>query len=267
MFSHTSDSRSMLRILFFGCASLILLHRCWSGLLFTGLHGTPLFQPGSDWSYWLVSLSGLVGVVQSSFISCVVLDVMFLSVTIGCMLGFGGRWLVVCFLAIATIYFLVFHSFNINHSHTLVALLICPLPFLFQSQYMRVFRWVRYYLVFIYVSAGIWKLGRLQYFDSDHLSEWVAMNHMSQDGGMLSDLLAFPGLFFILGLIAMICQLLFLMLLFTNRMDLYAIFFICLFHLGTYWLMEVWFFDQLLFALFLIPCFQPGRSIVMGKVT
>ncbi len=251
-----------LRFLFFILIASLLIHRFFCGLLFSGLYAVPLFNPGADGIYWLLHFSGIPWLVQHVEWFGYLLDIIWISLTLFCAMGLGGKWLPRGFFLMSVVYFVVFNSFNINHSHKLIVLFIGVIPFMSPSNYDRFFQWVRWYLAFIYFSSGLWKLGRMHYFEVNYLSNLIDNQSGAFPNGLTDYLVNHPVLTFSLGLVAMLGQLAVLVIAFTHKYDLWVLWFLFLFHLGTYLLMNVWFFDMWLFGLFLIPRFQPRSDIL-----
>lgn len=257
MFSTVSEPKKQLQQVFFLLSAGLLVYRFFCGLLFSGMYACPLFNPGADWAYWLLHFTGIPFLVQHSSWFGYTLDISWLLIALMCAFDMGGRWLPRLFFIYAVIYFLVFNSFNINHSHKLIALFIGALPFLSNSNHERFFHWTRLYLAFIYVSSGLWKLGRLHYFDQDHLSQLIAYQTAPSPNGLSDYLVNHPQVAFWFGILTTLCQLAVIVIAFTKKYDMWVLLFMVIFHLGTYFLIHVWFFDMWLFGLFLIPRFQP----------
>ena len=260
MSSIADEPKKQLQLLFFMLSAGLLLYRFNCGLLFSGMYACPLFNPGADWAYWLVHFTGIPSLVQHNAWVGYTLDLSWLIITIMCAFNIGGRWLPRLFFLFAVLYFLVFNSFNINHSHKLIVLFIGVIPFMSNSNYERFFNWTRVYLAFIYVSSGIWKLARLNYFDPKHLSQLIAHQTIQSPNNLSDYLVNHPGMSLWLGMLATLCQLAVVVIVFTKKHDVWVLVFLVIFHIGTYFLMHVWFFDMLLFGLFLIPCFQPKSN-------
>lgn len=70
-------------------------------------------------------------------------------------------------------YFLSLNIFLGHDYHSLVGFILLPLPFLFKksSRYLLAWDFVRYYFVYIMVSAALWKIFRGTAFSKDHFSE------------------------------------------------------------------------------------------------
>ncbi|HLZ88303.1 MAG TPA: hypothetical protein VKQ52_13705, partial [Puia sp.] len=127
--------------------------------------GLPRWMIAHPWSFWLAD-AGLF-----------LLPAFLLSYAIG-----KGRMppgLVVAFLLFLSLYLLLADIFWQVHQEPFIGYVLLPLAFLIgrADRFYRILQACRYYFLYVFVSAAIWKIARGAVFNSDEMSRILLVHH------------------------------------------------------------------------------------------
>ena len=247
----------------------VLMYAAASNTLFHQLQSPVLKYPYVDPVYWLMHLLRIPDTVVSNYTVAYVFDILLFISCTACIVFPLKRISVLLFLVIYFIYFITLNSYGGHHTHAGVGVLLIPIPFLFRKNITFSLLWqaLRYYTLFIYVSAFLWKLFRLSFLQEYHgllilennlapylyynpgtwLSKfywWIVQNALLAD--------AMYRLGFVL-------EGLFIVGFFTRRYDKYLLL-ISLFLITGFWLLADALFFQLLILNFTLVNFNSKKS-------
>jgi hypothetical protein len=141
----------------------------------------PLFLfAQSEIFYRLYLQSGIPQFITSNSVITAVLDVSLLVLTIGYLLSFN-RIFIVLFTLVLLNYFITYNLVTGHHYHGLFGLLIITLPFWFKKEQKFNLAWdlARYYLLYIFASAALWKILRGSAFYDLQLSNIVKQQQIN----------------------------------------------------------------------------------------
>ena len=145
-------------------------------LIFSVLSNTLIHQLQSpvlkfayvDPTFWVMHLLHIPELISSNFYLSWFWDVVLFSSCIGILIFPGKKWIIVVFIIFYFVYYVIFNSYGAHHTHSLVPFLIAPVPFLFSKKSFT-FSWqaLRYFLLFTYSAAFLWKFFRFSWLQSN----------------------------------------------------------------------------------------------------
>lgn len=121
-----------------------------------------------DPTFWVMHLLHIPGLISSSFYLSWFWDVVLFVSCIGVLIFPQKKWIIAIFIIFYFVYYVIFNSYGAHHTHSLVPFLIAPVPFLFSKKSFT-FSWqaLRYFLLFAYSAAFLWKFFRFSWLQSN----------------------------------------------------------------------------------------------------
>ncbi|MEZ4915361.1 MAG: hypothetical protein R2836_00050 [Chitinophagales bacterium] len=250
-----------IRSVFYVIAIILLLIRLYNGLLLHQLSGNPVFYTSKDLSFIVFSsIPFIKTVLQSSFTAWFIDITLFIS-ALGALFVPKANKFPILFSITLFFYIVIYYSSHGVH-HSLVGLFFMSIPFVFanKKKFETALAWVRLSVVWVYFSAGLWKVIRGAFLHGGYFSTLIKEHYglqmyLSPDSlankirWFVADNVALSNSFFILLVIA---ELLFIIAFFTQRYDKYFAIFILVFQSLTWFFADTYFFD---FAPALLPFF------------
>lgn len=232
----------------FGVALLILLNRLWASSLFTGMkHPVFLFQQ-NEWAYQLFLQINIHQTITGHFLVALLFDLA-LFTTPALFIITLKRAYAIAFSGLLLIYFFTFNLVTGHHYHGLIAAIVITLPFWTSKEQHFNLLWqaARYYWLYIFVSAALWKILRGSIFYTEQLSNILQAQQLhlllqkpdSPHAQMVQYLIANNTTAHAVLIINVLVQLSFLIGFFTKKFDhlLFALAFI--FCLANYFVMSI----------------------------
>ena len=157
-----------------------LIYAAISNTLFHQLQSPVLKYPYVDPNYWLMHLLKVPDAVISNAAVAYAFDILLFASCIACIIFPLKRIFIFLFLIIYFIYFISYNSYGAHHTHAGVGILLIPVPFLFRKEINFTLLWqaLRYYTLFIFTSAFLWKVCRLTFLNADH-GVWISKNNLT----------------------------------------------------------------------------------------
>lgn len=249
-----SDYRQKV-LLVFGTMCLILFYRWLSDSLFTGWESPPYIFKEKDIAYhWFVA-SGLPQWLTNSRWISVLADMSLFTLPILFIIN-GHRLFIGVFTILLLCYFMTWNVITGHHYHSLTGALIICIPFWFRKKEKFNLAWelARYYLLYIFTSAALWKLSRGSAFYELQMVEILKSQHVqlfleqpdSIQAKLIRYLIANPSLAhsFLLG--AVLMQLTFSIGFFTRKWDETLFGLSILFCIANYIIMGIFSFELLI---------------------
>lgn len=183
---------SLVARLFYGFALIVLVSRYFTLQLLNQLESPVLIFPNIDNTYWILHISGIPSALAGHHILALIADIFIIAITLSLIIKPKSRYLPIIFTIVFTLYSIVFNSFSGHHFHGYLSIVVVSLPFWATKSdwFSIIMNGVRYYTLFIFGSAGLWKLFRgvlqstgnlldilkVQHFDYliDHPDIWLA---------------------------------------------------------------------------------------------
>lgn len=155
----------------FGVALLILSYRFLSHALFTGmLNPVYSFQQKETWYHILFS-SNIPQFITGNYLLSATLDLSLFIFPVLFLLRWQRAW-AVAFSVVLLLYFFTFNLVTGHHYHGLVGAILITIPFWTKNETRFNLLWeaVRYYWLYIFASAALWKILRGSVFYTEQLS-------------------------------------------------------------------------------------------------
>lgn len=241
-----------IRVAFFVAVLILLSIRFFNGLMLHQLQGNPVFYTSKDLTFIVFSsIPILKTVFQSSFTAWLVDVLLFIGV-FGALFTPKSNKFPLLFSVSLFFYIIIYYSSHGVH-HSLVALFFMSIPFVFKQEkfFNTALSWVRLSVVWVYFSAGLWKILRGAFLHSGYFStlikEHYGLQMFYQSNSFTNNIRWFVadntalsnGLFMLL-----ICiELLFFIAFFTQKYDVYFVVFAVLFQTATWFFADTYFFD------------------------
>lgn len=151
---------------------VILFVRIIGGALLSQIGKPPIVFSfwESELVYALFAKSGIINLLTVNFIVAALFDSLLFFLPVVYMLS-RKRVFVWLFATAMLIYFLLFNSVTGHHYHGLVGLLVITIPFFTKNENRFKLLWqgARYYLLYIFVSAALWKIFRGSAFYTEQM--------------------------------------------------------------------------------------------------
>jgi len=249
----------------FGFALVVLAYRFFTNTFLSQIASPPppLVFPSIDNTYWLLLLSKIPQFVIGNSFVLTVFDISLIGLPLLIFIYPAKRIFYMLFSIFITLYFLIFNLYAGHHFHSLVGLILMSLPFATKSANRFILLWkaIRYYLLFIFASAAMWKIWRGTAFDFNQLHNILQHQHAqllfdNADGwhaNFIRWLLLHPSVCFALLLTAVLTQLSFFVGFFTQRFDCVLLLLLCVFVVFNYIVMNIVSAELLVLGFTLLP--------------
>lgn len=253
--------RQLMASIVFGWLFIILVYFFSANSLLSQLEQPVLIYPSSDNTFWLVHIIRLPQWLLQNYPAALTFDII---LTISCIIcifvphqrlftwiTIGGVWLLyICYCSSA------------GKHYAQIGYLLAPLPFLTLHKVKFDLLWngLRYWVCFLYVSAGMYKLyyGGFAYpLNMSHILQqmnagWFIFYKHGIQAETISYLIDHPGISQWLYRLACLADLLLFVGFFTKKFDKWLLLGLLIFHLGNFFLLHIPFIEQsLIFAPFL----------------
>lgn len=174
----------------------------------------------------------------------------------------GKRIFSIAFTVLVTFYFLAFNVTAFHHYHGLFAIVVISIPFWTKNKTRFHLLWeaVRYYWLYVFSSAAIWKILRGSVFYRDQLSNILKQQQLDlllqQPGGMqarfIQHLISNPEVSHAVLLLNVAVQLFFVVGFFTKKFDLVLFVLAIVFCVANYFVMNIVSVEMLILNLTLL---------------
>jgi hypothetical protein len=159
-------------IFVFGVAIVILLNRFMGHSLLCAMkHPLFLFEQ-KEWAYQFFLFSHIPQVLTSSFAISLSFDVMLFILPVLFVVTLN-RTYALAFIILLGIYFFTYNLVTGHHYHGLIGVVLIAVPFMTKKETRFNLLWeaVRYYWLYVFVSAALWKITRGSVFYTEQLSD------------------------------------------------------------------------------------------------
>jgi len=236
-----------------GSTLAVLLWRFASGALLSQIGSNPVIFNDREWMYQLFIASGIPALLTSGSIVSALFDVVLVSLPILFLVTLRPIWAIL-FTIIFSLYFLTFNVVTGHHYHGLVGVLVITIPFWFvnnQERFALMLDGSRYYLLYIFSSAAMWKILRGSAFYPLQLTNILKAQQLdlllqhpdSFKAVIVRYLIAHPDVSHMLLLLVVAIQLSFAVGFFTRKADKFLLLLLLLFFTGNYFVMGIFSFE------------------------
>ncbi len=213
--------------------------------------------------YWLLQFLKVPHWATGSYTNALAIDIGLLVLPIVCIILPGNRFFIGAFWLLFSVYYFCFNTFGLSHTHCLVGFLTVPVAFFPKNPRGRLLIWegMRYFLCWAFFAAFCWKLARGYFWAPEHglaiLQSTRAMFLAYQPDTLLAQgirwFLQNPTVIYLLMCAGALVQSCFVVGFFTKRLDRLLFSLHICFHLFTYLLMDIVFFELLVLNLAFLP--------------
>ena len=174
------DSKILRVYFFYGAVMLIYAYRFLSNSLLGNFVGAPLQNPSIDNTFWLFHLLKIPNFFTANSVVSSIFDLLLLFLPISCILLSKRKIAAILFTVFYTIYFIVFNTYAVHHYHSLMGIVMLSIPFWFienEERFELVWEGIRYYFLFIMLSAAFWKVSRDGVYHFDQMVNILKAQH------------------------------------------------------------------------------------------
>ena len=257
----------------FGIAMYICFYHFISNSMLAQMQQPTFIFEQKEWVYQLFQASGIAQFITAHSLGSSVFDISLLIFTIA-FLQSRKQIFAVLFSLVALNYFLTYNLVTGHHYHGLVGLLVISLPFWFKNEQRFNFAWeaARYYLLYIFASAALWKILRGSAFYHDQLSnilkaqaiDLLLQNPDNYKAHFAQYLISHTGISHVLLLANVVLQLSFLTGFFTKKYDMILFWLAITFVVANYYVMGIISFELLILNLTLLR-WEPIEAYLIKK--
>lgn len=245
----------------FGWLFAVLVYFFFSNSLLSQMQQPALIYPGSDNTFWLFHILNIPQFLLQHHWAALGFDVLLTCSCIVCMVIPGQRLFTWITVSGVWILYVAYCSAAGKH-YAQIGYLLAPIPFLAlkAARFDMLWQLLRYWVCFLYVSAGIYKIyyGGFGYGDNmSHIllqenAEWFQFSRDGLRYDLVNWLINHPATAQWFYRAAVLVDLFMVIGFFTRRYDRWLLAGLLLFHLGNLLLMHISFVEQsLIFAPFL----------------
>ncbi len=248
-----------IRYLYYGFVLIVLVRFYDLNLLLHQFESPVLNFPDADNTFWFILYTGIPQFLVKNFTISLLFDLSLFIVPVLCLIFNRTRIFPVLFSIIFFLYFITVSNFQAHHAHNLNGILMLSILFYCTPKtFASVLYFFRYYVLFVMVSAALWKIFRGSVFHLDHMSNTFLLQHLyvltdhpsSTYSTVIKYLMDHPILSHLIFIMGTLLEFVFLIGFFTKKYDKLLIILFCCFFIGDYAINQLPFFE---FYIFLIP--------------
>lgn len=157
---------------YYAMVFLFVIKQWYSCLLLHQFQNPVLIYPNIDNTYWVFHLLQIPYFIAQHISAAYLIDTGLLFLPLILLIDKHRSLVARLFFVWFFVYFICVNTFSGHHSHMLIGILLGNFIFCMKSadQQYKSIHILRYYLLFMMVSAGLWKISRGSVFDADHMS-------------------------------------------------------------------------------------------------
>ena len=265
------NDRKTYAIYFYVCFIIFSIVRYFDGLFLFQIAENPIRSPRVDPLVWFIQYLGLPKymshpVVQFFFDGAIILlpIIILIRVLMNKKINRIADILVLFF----GIYILMIYCFPTLSIRKYLGLVLIPIAFIFRSKsrYLSYLEVMRYYVLFVFTSASIWKIARGVAWDPTHMQESLKVQHIDNFihwpdhyiTKIIAPIIDNPMYCSVLLLGAVVTQLLFGIGFFTKKYDKFLAALLILFIISDYLVMRIEYWEFIVFLPLLL--FKPKQT-------
>ena len=263
-------------IYFYVCFLLFLIIRYFDDLFLSQISTNPIRSPRVDLVVWLAQSMDLPDLFSNTtlgliFDVCIVLLPVIILIQLFRNKSIEKIALISSLLF--TLYILVIYCYPTLSLRKYLGLVLIPFAFAFKSddRYLNYLRLMRYFVLFVFTSASLWKISRGVVFDEWHMQLSLKLQHIDNFAHwpdhyitkLLSTFIANPQYCYVLFVLAVLMQLSFAMGFFTRKYDRLLAFFLVVFIVTDYLVMRIEYWEYIVFLplfWYPFPAFQSTKT-------
>jgi len=261
--SFNLDQRRILARVFFGWILVALSWRWMDASMLSQLEAPVLGNVYKDLTFWLFQLFGIQEGLTGHQGIALVFDVVLSGSVVLALVRPTAVWYPRIYCVAILLYFVTHTTYANHHYRPIIGLLVAGLPFIFRSleRFSLMFQALRYYILFVYVSAGLYKIIRGSWLNTDQMTGIIENTQvelfLAQPDGwhaqLFTWLLQHQTASWLLFVLATVLEVVFLIGFFTRRYDVRLFATAITLHIGFYVTMRFFAFELIVLDLTLLP--------------
>lgn len=254
--------RKLMAPIIFGWLFFILVYFFSTNSLLSQLEQPVLIDPESDNTYWILHFLRIPQWFLQHYGVALAFDILLTVSCIICIFVPDQRFFTWVTVVGVWILYICFCSAAGKH-YAQIGYLLAPIPFLALNKVKFDILWegLRYWVCFLYVSAGLYKIyyGGFAYtLNMSHIlqqmnAEWFLFNTTGLQADIINYLILHPGISQWFYRLATLVDLSLVIGFFTKRIDKWLFLSLLSFHLGNFFLLHISFIEQSLIFAPLLP--------------
>ncbi len=259
----SGEQRKILVRIYFGWILLALLWRWMDVSMLSQLEAPVLGNVYKDLTFWLFQLLGIQQGLTAHHGIALAFDIILTASVVLAVVRPNSVWYPQIYCTAILFYFVTHTTYANHHYRPIIGLLFAGIPFAFRSldRFDRSFQALRYYVLFLYTSAGLYKVFRGSWLNMDQMTNIIENTQLELllthgDGWhaqlftwLLINEWAGWALFFA----CTVMETLFIIGFFTRRWDVALFCTAITLHIGFYFTMGFFAFELILLDLTLLP--------------
>lgn len=270
----TADQRAFIQRVFFAWLLVALVWRAADHALLAQLEEPVLGNAGNDLTFWLANVLGIPQLLTAHPFMAGLLDLTLLASALLAIVVPRGSFFPRIHVVAALLYFITFTTWSNHHFRPILGLVFAGIPFVFRDpqRFSFAFRGLRYYTLFIYTSAGLYKVFRGSWLNTDQMTAIIEATQLdlfleapdSLHAQFFTWLLQHGTLSWLLFVLATLLETVFIVGFFTRRYDKWLFATAIVLHIGFWFTMRFFAFELIVLDLALLPW---ARSIAPTATT
>lgn len=259
---YTPWERKRIARLVFALTLASLVWSFFSNTLLHQLQRPVIKYPYVDLTYWVMHFLQLPEIITGSFWLACLFDLAMFAFCILCYVYPEKRWCIWSFIALYFVYFITFNTFGAHHTNHKIGFLLIAIPFTVSNYKSFNYLWqgLRYFLVFAYTDAFLWKFFRLSWLHPNQgmlilKKNQAAYLYLEPDtmlAGLYRWLLLQPALVNGAYIAGVIIEGLFIIGFFTRKYDKFLLILSILLPVGFWFTADAYFFELIILSLTLV---------------
>ncbi len=257
------DQRAIVQRVFFTWVLIALVWRGVDHALLVQLEAPVLGDGANDLAFWLAYTLGIPQLLTAHPLMAGMLDATLLGSALMAIAVPRGSFFPRIHCAAALLYFITFTTWSNHHYRPILGLLLAGVPFMFRDpdRFNFTFRALRYYTLFIYTSAGLYKVFRGSWLNPEQMTGIIEGTQLelflaAPDGWhaqFFTWLLEHQTVSWLLFTLATVLEVVFIVGYFTRRYDLWMFATAISLHIGFWFTMRFFAFELIVLDLALLP--------------
>ncbi len=259
----SAEQRKILLRIIFGWILLAILWRWMDASMLSQLESPVLGNVYKDLTFWLFQLLGVQAGLTAHMGIALVFDLVLTGSVVLALVRPASVWYPRIYCTAILFYFVTHTTYANHHYRPIIGLLFAGIPFVFRSldRFIWSFQALRYYVLFLYTSAGLYKVFRGSWLNMDQMTSIIENTQLElllthgegRHAQFFTLLLQYEWAGWTLFFACTVMETLFLIGFFTRRWDMALFCTAVTLHIGFYFTMGFFAFELIVLDLTLIP--------------
>lgn len=260
--------RKTYALYFYECFTVFLIIRYYDGLFLHQISSNPIRSPRVDLVVWITQLIGIPDIVSNQYLSLAIdslIIVLPILILYRVYVDKKIHKLATSLTFLFGLYVLIIYCFPTLSIRKYLGLVLIPVAFTFSSK-KRYYNWLelmRYYVLFVFTSASLWKIVRGVAWDPTHMQLSLKAQHIDNLVNwpdhyitqLISTIIDNPSYCSILFIVAILSQLTFAIGFFTKKYDRLLALLLIIFIVSDYLVMRIEYWEFIVFLPLLLSTY------------